>query len=192
MASADAAARTACSAAGNCSCALLLSGFDPRHGLARRASAWLCSPMKKSASFLITLLAAGPALAAWEKVDGGVTAKPTETNSTIEALHVHCLEGPAIDLYSHDMGPVRPLDGAAEADYFYKPGMISADVDGQKFPLVAAGSDEAVVLFSEGEEAKGYLAPVDRALFEAMISGKTLTLSFDISPAQGADGSALE
>ena len=109
-----------------------------------------------------------------------MTAKPTETNSTIEALHVHCLEGPAIDLYSHDLGPVLPLEGGAEADYFYKPGMISADVDGQKFPLVAAGSDEAVVLFSEGEEAKGYLAPVDRALFEAMVSGKLLTLSLDI------------
>jgi len=148
--------------------------------------------MKKTAIVLVVVLTAAPVLAAWEKVDGGVTAKPTETNSTIEALHVHCLEGPAIDLYSHDLGPVLPLEGGAEADYFYKPGMISADVDGQKFPLVAAGSDEAVVLFSEGEEAKGYLAPVDRALFEAMVSGKMLTLSFDISPAQGTDGSALE
>jgi hypothetical protein len=149
--------------------------------------------MKKTATVLVVLLsAAAPALAAWEKVDGGVTAKPIETNSTIEALHVHCLDGPAIDLYSHKMGPVLPLDGGAAADYFYKPGMISADVDGQKFPLVAAGSDEAVVLFSEGEEAKGYLAPVDRALFAAMASGKMLTLSFDISPAQGADGSAHE
>lgn len=148
--------------------------------------------MKKTASLIIALLASAPALAAWEKVDGGVTAKPVETNSTIEALYVHCLEGPAIDLYSRDMGPVLPLDGGAEADYFYKPGMISADVDGQKFPLVAAGSDEAVVLFSQGEEAKGYLAPVDGALFSAMAAGKVLTLSFDISPAAGADGSNLE
>ena len=148
--------------------------------------------MKKTASFVTAMLAATSALAAWEKVDGGVTAKPSETNSTIEALHIHCLEGPAIDLYSHDLGPVRPLDGGAEADYFYKPGMISADVDGQKFPLVAAGSDEAVVLFSQGEEAKGYLAPVDRALFEAMAGGKVLTLSFDISAATGADGSGFE
>ena len=148
--------------------------------------------MKKTASFLIAMLTAAPALAGWEKVDGGVTAKPAETNSTIEALHIHCLEGPAIDLYSQDLGPVRPLEGGAEADYFYKPGMISADVDGQKFPMVAAGSDEAVVLFSQGEEAKGYLAPVDRALFAAMAAGKMLTLSFDISPAAGADGSNLE
>ena len=148
--------------------------------------------MKKTASFLIALLTTAPALAGWDKVDGGVTAKPVETNSTIEALHIHCLEGPAIDLYSKDLGPVRPLEGGTEADYFYKPGMISADVDGQKFPMVAAGSDEAVVLFSQGEEAKGYLAPVDRALFAAMAAGQMLTLSFDISPAAGADGSNLE
>jgi hypothetical protein len=149
--------------------------------------------MKKTASFLIAMLTAAPALAGWDKVDGGVTSKPVETNSTIEALHIHCLEGPAIDLYSRDLGPVRSLEGgSAEADYFYKPGMISADVDGQKFPLVAAGSDEAVVLFSEGEEAKGYLAPLDRALFAAMASGKMLMLSFDISPAKGPDGSAHE
>ena len=83
--------------------------------------------MKKTASFVTAMLAATSALAAWEKVDGGVTAKPSETNSTIEALHVHCLEGPAIDLYSRDLGPVRPLDDGAEADYFYKPGMISAE-----------------------------------------------------------------
>ena len=148
--------------------------------------------MKQTASLLIAMFAAGPALAGWDKVDGGVTAKPATTNSSIEALHIHCLEGPAIDLYSKDLGPVRPLEGAAEHDYFYKPGMISADVDGQKFPMVAAGSDEAVVLFSQGEEAKGYLAPVDRALFAAMAVGQTLTLSFDITPAAGADGSSLE
>jgi hypothetical protein len=149
--------------------------------------------MKKTASFLIAMLTTAPALAGWDKVDGGVTGKPVETNSTIEALHIHCLEGPAIDLYSRDLGPVRPLEGGGvEADYFYKPGMISADVDGQKFPMVAAGSDEAVVLFSQGEEAKGYLAPVDRALFAAMAAGQMLTLSFDILPAAGAAGSKLE
>ncbi len=48
------------------------------------------------------------------------------------------------------------------------------------------------MLFSQGEEAKGYLAPVDRALFEAMAAGRMLTLSFDISSAKGADGSDLE
>lgn len=148
--------------------------------------------MEKTAILLAALLAATPALAGWEKLDGGATAKPDETNSTIEAIHIHCLEGPAIDVYSRDSGPVRPLAGGAEADYFYKPGMIRADVDGKQFGLVAAGSDEAVVLFSEGEEAKGYLAPLDPALFDAMISGRTLTLSFDVSPAQGADGTGLE
>ena len=106
---------------------------------------------RRRQSSLIASLAAAPAIAGWEKVDGGVTAKPDETNSTIEAMHIHCLEGPAIDVYSHDLGPVRPLDGGAEPDYFYKPGMISADVDGKQFPLVAAGSDDAVVLFSQGE-----------------------------------------
>ena len=114
--------------------------------------------MKKTATVLVVVLTAAPALAAWEKVDGGVTAKPTETNSTIEALHVHCLDGPAIDLYSHDLGPVLPLEGGAEADYFYKPGMISADVDGQKFRWWQPAPTEAVV-FSGRQGSSSYMAP---------------------------------
>jgi hypothetical protein len=148
--------------------------------------------MHKTAILLIASLAAAPAMAGWEKIDGGVTAKPDETNATIEAIHVHCLDGPAIDVYSRDLGPVRPLDGGAEADYFYKPGMVRADVDGKQFPLAAAGSDDAVVLFSQGSEAQSFLKPIDPALIDAMAAGRTLTLSFDISSAKGADGSGLE
>ena len=148
--------------------------------------------MHKTAILLIASLAAAPAMAGWEKIDGGVTAKPDETNATIEAIYIHCLDGPAIDVYSRDLGPVQPLDGAVEPDYFYKPGVVRADVDGKQFPLTAAGSDDAVVLFSEGSEAQSYLKPIDTALIDAMAAGRTLTLSFDISPARGADGSGLE
>lgn len=119
-------------------------------------------------------------------------ARPIETNSNIEALYVHCLEGPAIDAYAKDGAPVLPAEGGAEADYFYKPGVVRADVDGKTFPLVAAGSDIAVILFSEGTADQNFMAPVDIALFDAMFAGRMLTIGFDITPAAAADGSPFE
>ncbi|MGD9914053.1 MAG: hypothetical protein AB7S80_08220 [Rhizobiaceae bacterium] len=148
--------------------------------------------MKLTAATLAMLLAASPALAAWEKAEGGSMVKPTQTNSNIEALFVHCLEGPAIDLYATDNAPVLPAEGGGDADYFYKPGVIRADVDGKQFPLVAAGSDIAVVLFSEGTAEESYLAPIDFALIDAMFAGRTLTIALDITPANGKDGSPFE
>jgi hypothetical protein len=147
--------------------------------------------MKRPLLVLGLVLAASPA-SAWEKAEGGSMARPVETNSNVEALFVHCLDGPAIDLYAKDGAPVLPAHGGGEADYFYKPGAVRADVDGTAFPLVAAGSDIAVVLFSEGEAAQNYMAPVDVALFDAMFAGKTLTIGFDITPAAAADGSPHE
>ncbi len=140
---------------------------------------------------LACLLSATPALA-WEKIEGGALARPIETNSNIEALLVHCLDSPAIDLYAKSNGPVLPAEGGVNADYFYKPGAIRADVDGKAFPLVAAGSDIAVVLFSEGEAAQDYMAPLDYALFDAIFVGRILTIGFDITPAAAADGSPYE
>ena len=143
-----------------------------------------------AATVLLTAIAL-PAQA-WEKIEGGVTARPVDTNSTVEALFVHCLEGPAIDLYAKNSGPVLPLEGVTSADYFYKPGLIRADVDGKSFPLVAAGSDIAVVLFSEGPAAESYLAPVDPDLFKAMLAGRTLVIGFDILASSAPDGSPFE
>lgn len=148
--------------------------------------------MKLTAPTLAMLLAASPALAAWEKAEGGSMVKPTETNSNIEALFLHCLDGPAIDLYAKDNGPVAPAEGGGNLDYFYKPGLIHADVDGKRFPLVAAGSDIAVVLFSEGTPEENYLVPIDFALIDAMFAGKTLTIALDLMPAKGKDGSPFE
>jgi len=147
--------------------------------------------MKRPLLALAIVLAAFPA-SAWEKAEGGAMARPVETNSNVEALFVHCLDGPALDLYAKDGAPVLPAAGGAEADYFYKPGAVRAEVDGKFFPLVAAGSDIAVVLFSEGEAAQGYMAPLDIALFDAIFAGRTLTISLDITPAAAADGSPLE
>lgn len=147
--------------------------------------------MQRPLLALAIIAAASPALA-WENVDGGSMTRPVETNSNVEALYVHCLDGPALDLYAKDGAPVLPADGSGQADYFYKPGAVRAEIDGKFFPLVAAGSDIAVVLFSEGTAAQNYMAPVDIALFDAMFVGRTLTISLDITPAAAADGSPLE
>ncbi|MGE0503146.1 MAG: hypothetical protein AB7I79_20605 [Rhizobiaceae bacterium] len=149
----------------------------------RRCITWI--------SVLLGVSLAGSA-AAWEKIEGGVSARPVETNSNVEALLVHCLEGPAIDLYARDGGPVLPADRPAPAEYFYLPGLVVADVDGRTFPLVAAGSDIAVILFSEGAAEQNYMAPVDRALLEAMATGTALTIRFDITTDAAPDGSPHE
>ncbi len=131
--------------------------------------------------------------AAWVAVEGGVTAKPDETNSTIEIIMLHCMEGPALDVYSRNDGAILPDDGKQhEADYFYRKAGVRGVVDGMIFALAAAGSDIAVVLFSEGTEAQGYLAPLDPAFVHALANGSELTLAFDITPETGPDGSPFD
>lgn len=149
--------------------------------------------MKKLGIPLVILLAQATPSAAWESTEGGAVARPRETNTTILGISVHCVEGPVIAVYSKDDGPVLPAgDPKATADYFYRPGAVRALVDGKAFPLAAAGSDDAVVLFTEGEEAHSYLAPLDLGLIAAMRGGKSLSLEFDITAAKAGDGTALE
>jgi hypothetical protein len=154
--------------------------------------------MKKlAATAFITLLPLtaiqSPAHAAWVEKYGGAFAEPTETNSTILGIMLHCVDGAVLDVYSKDDGPALPADGSAtEADYFYKAGAVRAEVDGKAFPLAAAGSDIAVVLFSEGEEEKSYLTPLYAEVIDALAAGKTLTLSFDVSSTNGPDGSPFD
>lgn len=133
------------------------------------------------------------AQAAWVAVEGGVTAKPDETNSTIEIIMLHCMDGPALDVYSRNDGAVLPDDGKEHvADYFYRKAAVRGVVDGMIFPLSAAGSDIAVVIFSEGTEAENYLAPLDPAFVRALVSGSQLTLAFDVTPDAAADGTPFE
>lgn len=141
------------------------------------------------------LLTLTPAFAqvAWVAVEGGVTAKPNWTNSTIEMIMLHCMDGPALDVYSRNDGPVLPDDGKDHvADYFYRQAGVRGVVDGMRFPLSAAGSDIAVVIFAEGTEAENYLAPLDPAFVRAITYGSQLTLAFDVTPEPGPDGSPFE
>ena len=149
--------------------------------------------MKRSAAALIALgFAALPARAEW-LLDGGVAiVSPTGGNSTIELLVVHCGDPYHVEVLSRG-GPVRPDgDEAAEADYFYQPGKVQARIDGQAFPLVAAGSEAAVVLFGQGSAAQNHMASIDPSLIAALKAGTTLTLAFDITSQANADGTPHE
>lgn len=142
-------------------------------------------------SALAVLALATPTLAAWRVDNGLAVVEPDETNSNLQLLALSCGDPFQLELYAHD-GPVLPQVWDGPADYFYQPGKIVASVDGRDFPLVAAGSEFAVVLYSEGTVAEHYLAPVDRELIGALRDGATLTLHFDISTSNAQDGSPHE
>ena len=134
-----------------------------------------------------------PALAEWMLDNGVAIVAPASNNSTMELLAISCGEPYQVEVYSRG-GPVKPdpADDTVETDYFYKPGKVEARVDGRVFPMAAAGSDAAVVLFSQGSAAQSYLADVDRAFIAALRSGTSLTLAFDVTPAAAADGTPHE
>jgi hypothetical protein len=134
---------------------------------------------------------AAPAHAEWRLDEGVAIIEPTETNSNVELLALSCGDPIQMEVYARG-GPVMPDGQEAPADYFNAPGKIEAVIDGEVFPLAAGGSDSAVVLFQEGQKAEGYLDPLGPFFLERIKSGKSLTLRFDILPAGGADGSALE
>lgn len=141
------------------------------------------------------LLLPSPALAEWMLDNGVAIVSPAGNNSTMELLAISCGDPYQVEVYSRG-GPVRPDpagDASAEADYFYKPGKVQARIDGQVFAMTAAGSDAAVVLFSEGTAAQNYMADVDPAFIAALKSGTMLSLAFDVTPqANAADGTPHE
>ena len=144
-------------------------------------------PMILPLAFLFVL--PGAALAqesSWRFEHGAAFAQPSESNSNIFRLEIGCGEPYRLAVYT-DRGPVLPADGQGEGDYFYKPGRIEAEVDGGSFPLVAAGSDDAVVLFGEGTAEQGYMADPDPELLSAIRQGAQLTLLFDITSAANAE-----
>ena len=110
----------------------------------------------------------------------------------MELLAISCGDPVMVEVYSRG-GPVKPEAGAETVDYFYKPGMVQARIDGAVFPLTAAGSDAAVVLFAEGTAAQNHMAPIDPAFIAALKGGTMLTLAFDVTAeTNAADGTAHE
>lgn len=91
------------------------------------------------------------------------------------------------------MRPDADSGTPVEADYFYQPGKVEARIDGRTFPLAAAGSDAAVVLFAQGKASENHLAPVTTPFIEALKGGTLLTLAFDVtSEANAQDGTPHE
>ena len=135
-----------------------------------------------------------PAFAEWQVDNGVAIVAPTTNNSTMELLAISCGDPYQVEVYSRG-GPVRPDtgDAATEADYFYMPGKVEARIDTKRFALAAAGSDAAVVLFSQGKPSENHLAPIERAFIEALKEGTTLVLAFDVTAeANAQDGTPHE
>ncbi len=122
----------------------------------------------------------------WKLEHGAAFAAPSESNSNIYRLEIGCGEPYRLAVYT-DNGPVLTADGQGADDYFYKPRRIEAEVDGSTFPLVAAGSDDAVVLFGEGTAEQGFMADPDPDLLAAIRRGAELTLFFDVTSAPNGE-----
>lgn len=146
-------------------------------------------------SFVLVLVIApvASAQADWRLDQGTAIVSPSETNSTAELLVVSCGDPYFVEIFARG-GPVMPAAAgrASEADYFYKPNKVVAVVDGTVFPMSAAGSGAAVVLFSEGTAEQNYMAPVPDAFIGAVRGGTSLTIAFDIDAANAADGTPHE
>lgn len=136
---------------------------------------------------------ASPAAAQWMLDGGAAIVAPVAGNSNVELLVLSCGDPYRLEVLARG-GAVAPGDvtGDAPVDYFYQPGRIVARIDTDTFPLVAAGSDAAVVLYSEGTAAQDYMAAIDPAFVAALRSGSSLTLAFDITPEAAADGTPHE
>ncbi len=144
-----------------------------------------------SAALAAMFIAIAPAHAQWRLDNGVAIVEPAETNSNMELVALVCGDPYQLEVYARG-GPVQPADQEVAADYFYKPNKVRATIDGQAFKLTAAGSDGAVVLFGEGSKAQSYMDKLPAALVQALMAGKTLTLGFDITAANNADGSPFE
>lgn len=133
------------------------------------------------ALFVLMVLPVLPAHAEWRLESGAAFAEPSETNSNIVGISFLCGDPVQFEIYT-DSGPVLPKSGGGEADYFYMPGRVEAEIDGIYFPLVAAGSGDAVVMFGEGVAADNYMAELPPELMQALSKGMTLTIGFDVTP----------
>lgn len=129
--------------------------------------------------------------AAWRFEDGMATTTPEVSNSNIVQLELGCGDPYHFGVFT-EHGPVLTRDGQGEPDYFYEPGRIQAVIDGNEFPMVAAGSGDAVVLLKEGSQEDNYLADIDESFIETIRQGSELLLRFDLLPENAPDGSPFE
>lgn len=144
-----------------------------------------------SLAFLIVAVASTAHAARWELENGMAITPPAVTSSNILQLEIGCGDPYHIAVFA-EHGPVLTKDGRGEPDYFYERGRILAVIDGSEFPLVAAGSGDAVILLSEGPAEDNYLADIDEEFIEALLNGSELLLRFDLLPENAADDSPYE
>ncbi|MXN63403.1 hypothetical protein GR183_00670 [Stappia sp. GBMRC 2046] len=146
-----------------------------------------------AASLTATAAFASAAFASdWETVSDTAFTRVMETNSTMVALAVQCADEMKLEIYAANDGPIFHADTGETSEFQYQPGKVVALVDGEAFPLAAAGAEATTVLFSEGSEAQNYLAPISPPLAAALRSGGTLELRFDLLPDSAPDGSPHE
>lgn len=150
---------------------------------------WICLPTCLVTSLFMFAPTAHAAL--WELENGLAITKPSATNSNIVQLEVGCGDPYHFGVFTQH-GAVLTKDGQGDADYFYEPGRIQAVIDGNTFPLVAAGSGDAVILLAEGTKEDNYLADIEESFITTLKQGSELLLRFDIVSENAADGSPFE
>lgn len=149
----------------------------------------ICLPTCLVASLF--LLAPAAYAEPWELENGLAITRPSVTNSNIVQLEVGCGDPYHLGVFTQH-GAVLTKDGLGEADYFYEPGRIEAVIDGNVFPLVAAGSGDAVILLAEGTKEDNYLADIEESFITTLKEGSELLLRFDVVSENAADGAPFE
>ncbi|NRG17692.1 hypothetical protein HPQ64_08325 [Rhizobiales bacterium] len=152
------------------------------------------SALKLSLALAVSLTTFASAASAsdWETVSDTAFTRVLETNSTMVALAVQCADEMKLEIYAANDGPIFHADTGETSEFQYLPGKVLAVIDGEAFPLAAAGAEATTVLFSEGREAQNYLAPISPPLAAALRSGNSLELRFDLLPEAAPDGSPFE
>ncbi|MBA5777906.1 hypothetical protein H2509_12310 [Stappia sp. F7233] len=130
--------------------------------------------------------------AGWETADGTAFTHVDETNSTIVALSVQCDGEMNLEVFSANDGPILNSTLGATGDFHYQPGKVQGEIDGEMFPLAAAGSEWSTVILSEGGADDNYLSPLTAPFVAALRGGTSLVLRFDLLPDRAPDGSPFE
>lgn len=157
-----------------------------------RHTATMRPPILALASLASCLLAGAASAADWETSDGTAFTHVDETNSTIVALSVQCDGEMNLEVFSANDGPILNSALGATGDFHYQPGKVQGEIDGETFPLAAAGSEWSTVIFAEGDASDNYLAPLSAPFVAALRRGNSLVLRFNLVPDRAADGSPFE
>lgn len=148
--------------------------------------------LRLSLALAASLTATGAFASDWETVSDTAFTRVLETNSTMVALAVQCGDEMKLEIYAANDGPIFHADTGETSEFQYQPGKVLAIIDGKAFPLAAAGAEATTVLFSEGNPAQNYLAPISPQLAAALRDGSSLELRFDLLPEAAPDGSPHE